>query len=84
MSIMFNEIYIYIWFNEYDRARINVKNTLQNVPFHTDKYYKTKKSPESKINNLFRLVWWHINPCKLFNAKSIFIHINSSISNNGV
>ena len=31
------------------------------------------------------LVWfvlWHINHCSLFNATSIFIHINSSISNN--
>ena len=27
---------------------------------------------------------WHINHCRLFNAKSIFIHINSSISNNSV
>ena len=27
---------------------------------------------------------WHINPCMLFNAKSIFIQINSSISNNSV
>ena len=32
----------------------------------------------------FDLVWSHINYCKLFNAKSIFIHINSSISNNSV
>ena len=30
----------------------------------------------------FGLVLWHINHCRLFNAKSIFIHINSSISNN--
>ena len=28
----------------------------------------------------FGLVLWHINHCWLFNAKSIFIHINSSIS----
>ena len=32
----------------------------------------------------FGLVLWHINHCKLFNAKSIVIHINSSISNNSV
>ena len=32
----------------------------------------------------FGLVLWHINRCRLFNAKSIFIHINSSISNNSV
>ena len=32
------------------------------------------------------VVWvlWHINRCKLFNAKSIFIRIISSISNNSV
>ena len=30
----------------------------------------------------FLFVLWHINHCKLFNAKSIFIHINCSISNN--
>ena len=29
-------------------------------------------------------VLWHINHCMLFNAKSILIHINSSISNNSV
>ena len=27
------------------------------------------------------LVLWHINLCRLFNAKSIFIQINNSISN---
>ena len=32
----------------------------------------------------FGLVLWHINHCRLFNAKSIFIDINSSISNNSV
>ena len=30
------------------------------------------------------LVLWHINHCRLFNAKSMFTHINSSISNNSV
>ena len=34
--------------------------------------------------NWFGLVLWHINHCRLFNAKSIFIHINSSISKNSV
>ena len=29
-------------------------------------------------------VLWHINYCRLFNAASILIHINSSISNNSV
>ena len=30
---------------------------------------------------LFVWVLWHISLCRLFNAKSIFIEINSSISN---
>ena len=30
------------------------------------------------------LVLWHINDYRLFNAKSIFIQINYSISNNSV
>ena len=29
----------------------------------------------------FRLVLWHTNYSRLFNAKSIFIHINCSLSN---
>ena len=33
---------------------------------------------------LFCLVLWHINHYRLFNIKSIFMHINSSISNNSV
>ena len=33
---------------------------------------------------VFGLVLWHINHCRLFNAKYIFIHINSSISSNSV
>ena len=32
----------------------------------------------------FDLVLWHINQFRLFNAESIFIHINNSISNNSV
>ena len=32
----------------------------------------------------FGLVLWYINYCRLFNAKSIFIRLNSSISNNSV
>ena len=31
-----------------------------------------------------RLLLWHINLCRLFNAKSILIQIASSISNNSV
>ena len=42
---------------------------------------------EKQINPAFglvqlRLLLWHINLCRLFDAKSIFIHINSSIINN--
>ena len=34
--------------------------------------------------SLFVWVLWHINICRLFNAKSIFIQVNCSISNNSV
>ena len=34
--------------------------------------------------DLFIWALWDINLCRLFNAKSIFIQINSSISNNSV
>ena len=40
---------------------------------------------ESKrIDAIIGLILWHINYCGLFNAESIFIHINSSIANNSV
>ena len=32
----------------------------------------------------FGLVLWHNNHWRLFNTESIFIHINSSISNNSI
>ena len=32
----------------------------------------------------FGLVLWHINHYRLFNAKSIFVHINNSFSSNTV
>ena len=32
----------------------------------------------------FVRVLWHINVCRLFDTKSIFIQINSSISNNSI
>ena len=32
----------------------------------------------------FSLILWHVNHCRLFNTKSIFIHINCYISNNTV
>ena len=40
----------------------------------------------SSLENCWLVVWvlWHINLCRLFNAKSIFIQIISSISNNSV
>ena len=43
------------------------------------------KESEQKFRLVcFGLVLWHINHCRLFNVKSIFIQINSSISNNSV
>ena len=37
-----------------------------------------------KKKKKFGLVLWQINHCRLFNTKSIFRHINSSITNNSV
>ena len=39
-------------------------------------------NPHLYIYILFGLVLWHINHSRLFNAKSIFVHINSSVLNN--
>ena len=49
-------------------------------------YYITVINQEAlkKKQLLFVMVLWHINYCRLFNTKSIFIQINSSISNNSV
>ena len=43
-----------------------------------------QKDRQTKFVHLFGWFLWHINFCRLFNAKSIFIQINSSISNNSV
>ena len=42
--------------------------------------------PKVKLFKYSLIVWvlWHINLCRSFNAKSIFIQINSSISNDSV
>ena len=46
---------------------------------------KIGQNIEKSPGNL-RIVWvlWHINLCRLFNAKSIFIPINSSILDNSI
>ena len=51
--------------------------------------WKFLKELRTSLHNIREVVWfglvlWHINYCKLFNAKSIYIHINSSILNNSV
>ena len=43
-----------------------------------------KKERKKERGWLVGWVLWHINLCRLFNAKSIFIQIISSISNNSV
>ena len=47
----------------------------------------SSNATECHIQDTTFLVWfnsvlWHINHCRLFIAKSIFIHMNSSVSNN--
>ena len=49
-----------------------------------DSFINDTKSFSHTLEVLFSLVSWHINHCRLFNAKSIFIRINGSISNNSV
>ena len=39
---------------------------------------------KESIGYKFDSVLWHLNHCRLFNAKSIFIHINRFISKNSV
>ena len=52
------------------------------------KCYKnlSESTTEAKEAAIQRVGWvlWHINLCRLFNAKSIFMQIVSSISNNSV
>ena len=58
-----------------------------NVVFSNTKYLLLHRLRQdfAKFDWLFVFwVCWHINLCKLFNAKCIFIQINSSISNNSV
>ena len=55
--------------------KVNV--CLQVSSVHYNKY----KLTVSLKSDLVVWVLWHINLCRLFNAKSIFIQINSSISN---
>ena len=38
-----------------------------------------KEAKKEEVLLWFDLILWHINHCRLFNAKSIFIHINSSV-----
>ena len=45
---------------------------------------KYKRKMEIFVGWLVGWILWHINLCRLFNAKSIFMQIVSSISNNSV
>ena len=61
------------------------ERNLLNAMFHTTSVTKSKRN---KMKEIF-ISWlvgflWHINLCRLFDAKSIFIQIISSISNNSV
>ena len=74
---------------------INLKDKIKDIMpmlihFGLQKYFQAEKGNlllEEIHNHLlfwFGWVLWHINLCRLFNAKSIFIHINSAILNNSV
>ena len=53
------------------------KQTEQDIP-------KQRKLFSQQVGWLLVWILWHINHCRLFNAKYIFIQIVSSISNNSV
>ena len=62
---------------------------LYSTSYVLDSSTTTSTKMALKLNNPLCLVWfglvlWHINHCRLFNAESIFILINISISNNSV
>ena len=60
------------------RNAINKTITLKN------ENQRLLKSIKNEWFGLVGWVLWHINLCRLFNAKSIFMQIVSSISNNSV
>ena len=59
-----------------------VDNIFKSFLFFTVKWFQVflSNTNNSIYYKSFGLVLWHINHWRLFNAKSIFIHINSSIS----
>ena len=60
---------------------------LLNAPRWMHRFYKTFSPNVSLVCFIlfcFALLLWHINLCRLFNAKSILIHINSPVSSNSV
>ena len=67
-------------FNERDYLNYWNNNNLIQLTSRLNQLINQSKYSLSQV--LFGLVLWHINHCKLFNAKSIFIHINSFISTN--
>ena len=83
------------WDVEVKQNRVNTKDDPRSGPpkFSTnDKQVSAKEIYEDMVEILAEdlllllvgWVLWHINLCRLFNAKSIFIQIISSISNNSV
>ena len=54
----------------------------ENLPDCRAKLIKREKYQNLDGLFWFGLVLWHIYHCRLFNANSVFIHTNSSISNN--
>ena len=73
-TLYFSFIYIYIYIYIYISFHLIVWRLAYVVTLHS-----------GSVD--FGLIWfglilWHINHCRLFNAESIFIRMNSSISNN--
>ena len=51
---------------------------------------ENQRNPLARLDNEYQIGWlvgwvlWHMNLCRLFNAKYIFIKIISSVLNNSV
>ena len=74
-SIHFYEIYVWSLIRILDRTRVQMPNNAFQIA--TTAVFLTAMTLV-----WFRLILWHMDNYWLFNAKSIFIDINSSISNN--
>ena len=80
-----------VWKRTSTRKALTLKNYEDEYGIKTKKpnqtvlhWHYSKVHSDNLLFFFFGLVLWHVNHSWLFNAKSIFLYINSSISNNSV